>query len=256
MNVLMVDIGGSNIKLMNARDAEMRKVRSGNDLGPHEVVECIVDQTRDWTYDAVSIGYPGLIRNGRPVRDPLNVGEGWVHFDFTRAFEKPVRLINDAAMQALGNYIGGRLLFLGFGTSIGTCLIADDQVIPIEIGLIRFSRNQRFMDRLSKKALKEQGLERWREAVHEAIDLLHDIFRPDDTVLGGGNSKHIEPLPSGCRIVGNNSAYVGAERLWEGADLQAVPLESTWRVQRRDPIIGEAHASFQKRFVSEPLTYE
>jgi polyphosphate glucokinase len=235
MKVLMIDVGGSNVKLMNARDGEMRKIKSGKELTGQAMAEAVLEAVIDWELDRVSIGYPGLLKKARPVRDPLNLGGGWLNYDFEKAFGRPVRFINDAAMQALGNYVQGRLLFMGFGTSIGTCMIADDTVLPIEIGLIRFSKNERFMDRLSKEALKENGIKPWFEAVHDAVGLLQDVFHPDETVLGGGNAKLIDPLPNACRPVENASAYVGAERLWEDADLFASADESTWKIQRRTP---------------------
>ncbi len=234
MKVLMIDVGGSNVKFMNDRDGEMRKVKSGPEMTAAEMVAGVRAETADWEYDAISIGYPSLIRKGRPVRDPLNLGPGWLNFDFEQAFERPVRFLNDAAMQALGNYVHGRLLFLGFGTSIGTCVIADDVLLPIEIGMIKFSRSERFMDRLSKESLKKNGPEPWLEAVNEAVELLRDVFAPDEIVLGGGNSKLIETLPDQCRLVGNASAYIGALRMWEDADMVAVPQESTWKILRRD----------------------
>ncbi len=235
MKVLMIHVGGSNVKLMNARDGEMRKIKSGKELTGQAMAEAVLEAVIDWELDRVSIGYPGLLKKARPVRDPLNLGGGWLNYDFEKAFGRPVRFINDAAMQALGNYVQGRLLFMGFGTSIGTCMIADDTVLPIEIGLIRFSKNERFMDRLSKEALKENGIKPWIEAVHDAVGLLQDVFHPDETVLGGGNAKLIDPLPNACRPVENASAYVGAERLWEDADLFASADESTWKIQRRTP---------------------
>lgn len=234
MKVLMIDVGGSHVKFMNDRDGEMRKIKSGNTLTAAEMAGEVRAETADWEYEAISIGYPSLIKKGRPVRDPLNLGPGWLNFDYEQAFEKPVRFINDAAMQALGNYVHGRLLFLGFGTSIGTCVIADEIILPIEIGMIKFSRKERFMDRLSKESLKQGGIEPWLEAVHEAVELLRDVFHPDETVLGGGNSKLIEPLPEHCRPVGNASAYIGALRLWDDADMYAVPQESTWKIRRRE----------------------
>lgn len=233
MKVLMIDVGGSNVKFMNAREGEMRKLKSGEELTAQAMVDGVLSETADWDYERISIGFPGLLQRGRPVRDPRNLGGGWLNFDFEKAFGRPVRLINDAAMQALGNYVHGRLLFLGFGTSIGTCVIADDTVIPIEIGMIKFSKKERFRDRLSKESLKMDGIKPWLEAVHEAVVLLRDVFHPDDTVLGGGNSELIDPLPEGCRTVDNASAYVGAERLWEEADLFASAAESTWRIVRR-----------------------
>lgn len=235
MKVLMIDVGGSNVKLMNARDGEMRKFKSGKHLSAAEMVKGVKELAADWEFDAISIGYPGLVRKGRPVKDPHNLGDGWINFDYEKELGKPVRLINDAAMQAVGNYVHGRLLFLGFGTSIGTCVIADDVVMPIEIGWIKFSKNKRFLDQLSKEALKEEGVKAWMEAVREAAELLQDIFGPDETVLGGGNSELIDPVPTGCRIVDNTSAYVGAERLWPDADLCATAGESTWKIVRRNP---------------------
>lgn len=235
MKVLMIDVGGSNVKFMNSREGEIRKLKSGGELTAQAMVEGVLADTADWEFDRISIGYPGLVKRGRPVRDPLNLGEGWLNFDFGKAFGKPVRLINDAAMQALGNYVHGRLLFLGFGTSIGTCMIADDTVVPIEIGLIKFSKSDRFMDRLSKEALKEKGIKPWIDAVHEAVELLQDVFHPDETVLGGGNSKLIDPLPNNCRQTDNASAFIGAERLWEDADLFASADDSTWKITRREP---------------------
>lgn len=234
MKILMIDVGGTNVKFMCERGGEMRKIKSHPAMSAEEMTEGVIADVSDWTFEAVSIGYPGLLRKGRPVRDPLNLGEGWLNFDYEKAFGKPVRLINDAAMQALGNYVHGRLLFLGFGTSIGTCVIADDTVLPIETGLIKLSKNARLIDKISKEALKEDGIKTWLEAVHESIELLRDVFQPDEIVLGGGNAKLIDPLPADCRPVGNASAYVGAERLWEEADLYAAAQESTWQIIRRE----------------------
>lgn len=234
MKILMIDVGGTNVKVMCERDGEMRKIKSHEAMSAAEMAEGVVAAVADWTYDAVSIGYPGLLHKGRPVRDPHNLGEGWLNFDYEKAFQKPVRMINDAAMQALGNYVHGRLLFLGFGTSIGTCVIADDTVLPIETGLIKLSKNVRLVDKVSKEALKNDGIKTWLEAVQESIDLLRDVFRPDEIVLGGGNAKLIDPMPPDCRPVNNASAYVGAERLWEEADLHAAACESTWQIVRRD----------------------
>jgi polyphosphate glucokinase len=234
MKILMIDVGGTNVKFMCERGGEMRKIKSHRAMSAAEMAEGVIAAAADWTYDAVSIGYPGLLQKGRPVRDPLNLGVGWLNFDYEKAFQKPVRMINDAAMQALGNYVHGRLLFLGFGTSIGTCVIADDTVLPIETGLIKLSKNARLIDKISKQALKEDGIKTWLEAVQETIDLLRDVFRPDEIVLGGGNAELIDPLPADCRPVDNASAYAGAERLWEEADLYASARESTWQIVRRE----------------------
>lgn len=233
MRTLMIDVGGSNVKLLNAADGEMRKIRSHRDLGAAEMVECVRNAVQGWDYDQVSVGFPSLVRHGRPVREPLNLGGGWVEFDYDKAFEHPVRFINDAAMQALGNYVAGRLLFIGFGTSVGCCLIADDVILPAETGLIKIGRGLRLVDTLSKAALKRFGRARWERHAAEAIELLRDVFHPDETVLGGGNAKRFASVPFGCRTVDNRSAYRGAERLWEGADLVARPSKSTWKIEHR-----------------------
>ncbi len=233
MNVLMLDVGGSNVKIKAARDGEIRKIPSGPDLAARQMAQAVRGITADWEYDCVSIGYPGLLRHGRPSREPLNLGSGWLDYDFERAFGVPVRFMNDAAMQALGNYESGRLLFLGFGTSTGASLIADDALIGIEIGMLRFTRQTRFMDLLSKKGRRRLGPRRWLMAVHRAVDMLQDVFHPDITVLGGGNAKTIDPMPEGCRRVENSSAYRGAERMWEDADIFASPSSTSWRLARQ-----------------------
>jgi predicted NBD/HSP70 family sugar kinase len=233
MKVLMLDVGGSKVKMMNAADGEMRRVKSGRSFTPEDLVAEVREATADWEFDRVSLGYPGLLRDGRPSRDPLNLGPGWLDFDYEGELGAPVRFINDATMQALGNYESGRLLFLGFGTSIGAALVADDALVGVELGMLRFTRRAKFMDWLSKDGLRRLGRRRWGEAVHAAVEMLQDVFRPDVTILGGGNAKLVDPLPHGCRRVGNASAYRGAVRLWEGADIVAHPRATTWQLTRR-----------------------
>jgi polyphosphate glucokinase len=238
MNVLMLDVGGSNVKIKAAHDGETRKIPSGPELTAPQMVGSVRGITADWSYDRVSIGYPGLLRHGRPSREPLNLGSGWLDFDYERAFGVPVRFMNDAAMQALGNYESGRLLFVGFGTSTGASIIADDALIGVEIGMLRFTRQTKFMDALSKKGRRRLGQRRWLKYVHRAIGMLQDVFNPDLTVLGGGNSKLIEPMPEGCRRVENSSAYRGAERMWEEADIFASPSATSWRLVRQLALPG------------------
>jgi len=235
MSVLMIDIGGSHVKLMNAADGEVRKFRSGPRLKPGQMARRVLRHMDGWTVERVSIGFPGLTRHARPSREPLNLGRGWLDFDYEGALGLPVRFINDAAMQALGNYERGRLFFLGLGTSTGACLIADDVVAPVEIGMLRFSRNETFCERLSDAGLERIGRKRWVAAAHDAIALLEDVFRPDLLVVGGGNAKLIRPMPPGCRMVDNSSAYRGATRLWDDGDLVAMPMETTWRLVRPPP---------------------
>jgi polyphosphate glucokinase len=155
-----------------------------------------------------------------------------VNFDYSEAFGKPVRCINDAAMQALGNYESGRLLFLGLGTGVGATVIVDDIVIPIEVGSVKLNRKECMADRLSKAALKNDGHKHWSEAVLEAIELFQNVFNPDQTVLGGGNARFVDDLPSNCRCVDNRSAYCGAQRLWENFDLFASAYAISWRIHR------------------------
>jgi polyphosphate glucokinase len=209
--------------------AEMRRMPSGQTLTASEMVRGVLGLTADLEFDRVSLGFPGLIEHGKPILEPGNLGNGWVNFDYSQAFGKPVRCINDAAMQALGNYNSGRLLFLGLGTGIGATVIVDDIVVPIEVGLVKLNRKECLMDRLSKAALKRDGREHWSEAVLDVVELLQNVFKPDQTILGGGNAKFVDPLPSNCRCVDNRSAYLGAQRLWEGSDFFASACATSWR---------------------------
>jgi polyphosphate glucokinase len=234
MNVLMVDVGGTNVKVMACHEGEMRKMRSGKELTATDMVRGVLELAFDLKFDRISLGYPGLVENGEPVFEPPNLGEGWVGFDYSQAFGKPVRCINDAALQALANYRSGRLLYLGLGTGIGATVIVDDIVIPIEVGRIKLTQKERLMDRLSNVALKRDGRARWRKAVLEAVELLQSVFRPNETVLGGGNAQFVDPFADDCRCVDNRSAYAGARRLWEGSDLFASACASSWRTHRNE----------------------
>jgi predicted NBD/HSP70 family sugar kinase len=235
MKVLMIDVGGTNVKLMASGHEGFRKFPSGRALTAAKMVKGVIETTKDWEYDVVSLGFPGLVRNGKVDRNPLNLGGGWVDFDFEKAFKREVRIINDAAMQALASYEAGRFLFLGLGTSVGATLIADDTVVPLEIGMMPLSKSEAFMDRLSKEALTTLGKRRWQKSVTRAIALLRNIFWPDHFQLGGGNAKHIDPVPEGCERGDNQDAFRGALRLWPGADMLAEAQTTTWRITRRVP---------------------
>ena len=228
----MIDVGGSNVKLMASGQEEVRKFRSGTQLTARQMVSKTIETAADWKFDAISIGFPGLIANGQPVREPLNLGKGWVAFNYEAAFGRPVRLINDAALQALAAYDGGRMLFVGFGTSIGSTLIVDDTVIPLELGLLRLGKRQTFVDRLSDVALERDGRKKWQRAVGTAIAILQDAFWPTDTVIGGGNAKLLDPMPHACRRTANQEAFGGAIRLWKGADMIAEPRGTSWIIRR------------------------
>ncbi|MGV3662235.1 MAG: ROK family protein [Prosthecobacter sp.] len=238
--ILMIDIGGSNVKVMRSGGRQMRKFPSGRKLTPQKMVRGVKEITQDWPHDAISIGFPGLVEAGKLVREPINLGNGWMRFDFARAFRKPVRLINDAAMQALANYKDGRMLFVGLGTSVGAAIVADGVIVPVELGLIPLTEGDTFMSRLAKVARKRDGQKRWQKAVHQAMALLRDVFWPSDTVIGGGNAKHLHPLPKGCRRSSNRAALRGAERLWKGADLHAEPFGTTVRIKDKGKGKGKA----------------
>ncbi len=232
MKILMIDIGGSNVKLMLTGQKEMRKIPSDRKFSAKDFVTQVKENLAGWSFDAISMGFPGLVKDGQLVREPLNLGGGWLDFSFEKAFGCPVRIINDAALQALASYKGGRMLFVGFGTSIGGAVVADDVIVPIELGLVSLRNGEPFLKRLTKVARKENGGKKWQRDVEEAVILLQDVFWPEDTVIGGGNAKHLDPLPPGTRRRSNRDAIIGAQRLWEGADMLATPYGTTWRIER------------------------
>ncbi len=231
MKILMIDVGGTSVKMMAAGHEGCRKFPSGKSLTAARMVKGVLETTADWEYKAVSLGFPGLVVDGKPVRNPLNLGGGWVGFNYRQAFKRPVRIINDAALQALAHYQGGRMLFMGLGTSVGATLIADDTIVPIEVGQLRLTESLGFADRISKAALDSTGLKRWEKAVLGSVDILRDCFWPDDIYLGGGNAKLLKTLPPGCRRGDNRDAFRGALRLWPGADMLAEAHGTTWRIQ-------------------------
>ena len=233
MNILMIDVGGTNVKMMASGHEGFRRFPSGKKLTAEKMVKEVLANTADWDFEAVSLGFPGIVREGKITRDPLNLSGGWKDFDFGKAFKRPVRIINDAAMQALANYDTGRLLFMGLGTSVGATIIADDVVMPLEIGLMPLSKSEAFLDRLGKEALSTKGKRRWQKSVDRAVFLLKDIFWPDHFQIGGGNAKHLDPVPEGCVAGSNQDALRGAMRMWPGADMLAEWQDSTLRITRR-----------------------
>lgn len=232
MKVLMIDVGGTNVKLMASGHEGFRKVPSGPELTAAKMVREVKKALEDWKYEAVTIGFPGLVAEGKPAREPLNLGGGWLKFDFKKAFKAPVRFINDAAMQALANYHEGRMLFLGLGTSTGCAVVVDDVIVPMEVGTLCLPNGKMFMERLTDEARQRQGKKKWLKSVYPAIENLRNVFSPDDIVLGGGNAKDVDPLPPGCRIRDNQAAFLGATRMWPGADMLAEPYGSSWRITR------------------------
>ena len=214
MNVLVVDVGGNNIKILASGQDEPRKFPSGPSLTPELMVAEAKRLAEDWSYEAVSIGYPGPVRRGRPVAEPHNVGRGWVGFDYEAAFGRPVKLINDAAMQALGSYQGGIMLFLGLGTGLGSALVAEGFVMPLELCNLPYKKGN-YEDYVGNRGLVRLGKKEWRECVAHVVALFIDAFVPEDVVLGGGNVKHLKELPPGCRAGANKNALLGGFRLWE-----------------------------------------
>jgi len=218
MNVLVVDIGGTNVKILATGQAEPRKFPSGPTLTPKRMVAGVKKLAGDWKYDVVSIGYPGPILGGRPISEPFNLGPGWVGFNFEATFGRPVKVINDAAMQALGSYQRGKMLFLGLGTGLGSTMIVDGIVEPAELGHLPYkSKKRTYEDYVGLRGLKRMGRKKWEQYVVELIARLIAALEPDDVVLGGGNVKQLKTLPAGCRAGDNANAFLGGFRLWERA---------------------------------------
>ena len=215
MNIVVLDIGGSSVKVWQPLAVEPEKIETGEDFTPEDLLREVGKRLREKTPDRISIGYPGLVRWGRPAEEAINLGQGWVGFDFAQAFGRPVRIMNDAQMQALGGYAGGRMLYLGLGTGIGTTLITEGGMSQLALGLLPFKDNKSFKDFLTKDALAEIGLENWRSAVAEIATLLRRAALADYVLIGGGSVDKLDELPEGCRRGGNIDAYFGGLRMWE-----------------------------------------
>lgn len=214
MNILAVDIGGTNVKILATGQTEPRKFPSGPTLTPAKMVEGVKKLAEDWKYDVVSLGYPGPVLRNRPVSDPHNLAAGWIGFDFDKEFGCPVKMINDAAMQALGSYKSGKLLFLGLGTGLGSAMIVDGIVEPMELSHLPYKKAT-FEDYVGVRALEKAGKKKWRRDVADVIARLIAAMEPDDIVLGGGNVKMLKELPPGCRIGANANAFTGGFRIWD-----------------------------------------
>jgi hypothetical protein len=212
--ILVIDVGGSNVKLMISR-AERRKFKSGRKLTPRAMVDQIKPLVADWKFDAVSIGFPSPVRNGRIVSEPKHLGKGWVAFDFKKALRKPVRIINDAAMQALGSYHGGRMLFLGLGTGLGSALVWDNFVLPLELGDLPYRNGSIIEDYLGEAGQARLGDKAWQRDVQHAVVQLKKSLIADYVVLGGGNAKEFNEIPKGVELGNNRNAFLGGIRLWQ-----------------------------------------
>jgi polyphosphate glucokinase len=214
MKVLVIDVGGAHVKILATGQKQSRKFPSGPKMTPREMVAGVKKLAKDWKYDAVSIGYPGVVLGNRIVADPYNLGQGWAGFDFEAAFKRPVKVINDAAMQALGSYKHGKMLFLGLGTGLGSAMIVDGIVEPMELGHLPY-RKHTFEDYVGVAGRARLGQKKWEKTVKDVIARLIAALEPEDVVLGGGNVKNLKKLPPGCRAGNNANAFVGGFRIWK-----------------------------------------
>jgi len=212
--ILAIDVGGSNVKVMISRE-QRRKFKSGPNMTPRELVNQLKSVLEDWTFDAISMGFPAPVHNGSILTEPKHLGPGWTRFNFEKSLGKPVRIINDAAMQALGSYHGHRMLFLGLGTGLGSTLIWENNVLPLELGDLPYGSGDIIEDYLGKSGLKRLGEKEWKGEVLRAVVLLKKSLIADYVVLGGGSAKKLDHLPRGVELGHNRNAFLGGVRLWQ-----------------------------------------
>src|SRR2546423_1485945 len=233
MKVLVIDIGGTHVKILATGQKLHREFASGPALIPKRMVAEVRKLVPNWKYDVVSIGYPGPVLRDRPVSEPWNLGKGWVGFNFQAAFKCPVRIMNDAAMQALGSYKRGKMLFLGLGTGLGSALIVDGIVEPMELGHLPYKKST-FEDYVGIRGLEKHGKKKWRHYVTDAVKRLISALEPDDVVLGGGNVRKLKKLPAGCRAGDNANAFLGGFRLWAEAGARKNLIRARARPNKRE----------------------
>jgi polyphosphate glucokinase len=216
MNILVIDVGGTHVKILATGQGTPREFDSGPTMTPGQMVAGVVQAAEGWTYDAVSIGYPGPVLRGKPVSEPHNLGPGWVGFDFEAALGHPVKVVNDSAMQAIGSDAGGKMLFLGLGTGLGSAMVVDGAVEAMELGHLPY-RKRTYEDYVGERGLKRLGRKKWRRHVVDVVARLTAALEPDYIVLGGGNVHKLKTLPPGCRAGDNANAFLGGFRLWDEA---------------------------------------
>jgi polyphosphate glucokinase len=212
--VLAIDVGGSHVKMRVSNRRDLRQFVSGPDLTPKQMVARVHEVVGDWTFTAVSIGYPGIVMHGKIVTEPYNLGRGWVGYDFREAFGRPTRLINDAAMQAIGSYRGGRMLFLGLGTGMGSAMVVDGVVEAMELAHLTYKKGRTYEDYVGDRGRSRLGPRKWRRAVHDIVGQLRIALEVDYVVLGGGNARKLKKLPEGARLGNNDFAFIGGFRMW------------------------------------------
>jgi polyphosphate glucokinase len=249
MDVLAIDVGGTNVKLLATGHETRRKFPSGPKMTARMMVVEARKATADWKYDAVSIGYPGPVMDGRILAEPHNLGQGWAGFNFEKAFNKPVKVLNDAAMQAVGSYKGGRMLFLGLGTGLGSAMIINGALQPMELAHLPY-RKATYEDYVGLRALLRYGKKKWRKYVFDVAEKLSSALEPDDIVLGGGNVKLLKALPPKCRAGNNANAFIGGYRLWEDPDslarhiaMHPVAVESAHPAGKKKSAKKKVHGS-------------
>jgi len=218
VKVLVIDVGGTNLKVSVGGTVDVIKVPSGPEMTAARMAEDVRKAIAGQSYDVVSIGYPGPVVNGRPAREPHNLGAGWMRFDYAKAFGKPVRVVNDAAMQALGSYQGGRMLYLGLGTGLGSAFVGDGALEPLELAHLPYRKGRTYEDYLGLRGLKRMGRKKWQRHVEKVVEILKHGLQADYVMLGGGQTKELKTLPPGVRLGTNAHAILGGLRLWkEGA---------------------------------------
>jgi len=247
LKILVVDVGGSHVKCVATDHSHPSRFKSGPKLTPDRMVTNVLKITRRWRFDVVSIGYPGVVRRGKIVREPHNLGSGWVGFDFQAAFRRPVKMINDAAMQALGGYQGGKMLFLGLGTGLGSALIDDGVIAPMELGHLHYRDGHTYEDDLGEQGRKRLGHRKWRRNVEDVVDGFRKALLPDYIVLGGGNAAKLRRLPPHTYRGDKADAFVGGFRLWKRQSQKASRLLRPARTTAEkgdghDPVTDEAAA--------------
>jgi polyphosphate glucokinase len=215
MKVLSIDIGGTHVKILLSGEEEPRKTTSGHDFTPDQLVKDVAVLAKGWKYDVISIGFPAPVHNNLPVAEPFNLGGGWIDFNYEKAFGCPVKMINDAAMQALGSYKGGKMLFLGLGTGLGSAVVTDQALLPLELGHLPYKKKT-FEDYVGNRSLEKKGKGPWKKHVFEAVELLTAAILPDYVVLGGGTAKILKKLPPECLAGNNDNAFEGGFRMWSG----------------------------------------
>jgi polyphosphate glucokinase len=212
--ILAIDIGGNNVKLLATGQTEPRRFPSGPTLNPAKMVQGVKKMVADWPFDVVSIGYPGLVVHGKILREPKNLAKGWIKFDLEKAFELPVRIVNDAAMQAIGSYDGGRMLFLGLGTGLGSAFIADGVLEPMELAHLPYRKGKTFEDYVGQRGIERMGKKKWQKHVFAVVEILSAALLPEYVVLGGGNIKYLKEFPPETRPGANENAFKGGFRMW------------------------------------------